>query len=220
MAAVVNTYTGLQAAVAEWMARAGDTDITGRFDDYLALVENRLWYGSAQMGAFPECEPLRIREMETVSAAFSLSSATVAQPSGFLELISAKLNSPERPMDIVHEGVIDGYRDQSLGGTYLIAVSGTNFRFFDAPTSGTATLRYFAKLTTPTAGNSNWVLTNAPNVYLDGCLFEAAKMTGDADAAAMYLVGYASAVRGLNQRRNSELKAATNVRMRLRGRTP
>jgi hypothetical protein len=221
MAAVINTFSGLQAAIASWMARDGDTDITDRFDDLIALHENRMYYGSAEVpGMLPACEPLRIREMETVNASFTLA-ATVAQPSGFLELIEAKLNSPERQLEVVAEGNLSAYQAGAFGGPALIAISGTNFRVMDDPGSDyTATLRYFAKLTTPSAAADNWILTYAPNVYLDGCLFEASKMTGDAQSAALYLSSYASNVRALNQRRNGELRNATNVRMRLRSRTP
>ena len=86
-------------------------------------------------------DPLRIDLMETVDPAFALSSGTVPQPATFLELISAQLNSPNAPLEIVSQRTIDGYGTQSLGGTKLIAVSGTNFRLLDAPSSGTATCK-------------------------------------------------------------------------------
>ena len=221
MAAVINTYTGLQAAIASWMARDGDTDITDRFDDMLALHENRMYYGAAEVpGLLPACEPLRIREMETVDTAFALA-ATVAQPDRFLELIECKINSEDLRLDIVAEGTLSNYAAGSLGGPAVVAVSGTNFRVMDDPGSSyTATLRYFQKLTTPSAAADNWILTYVPNVYLHGCLYEAAVMTGDVTAAGLYLATYASHVRALNQRRNSELRNATNVRLRIRGRTP
>lgn len=222
MAAVVNTYTGMQAAVADWLGRAGDTDITGRFDDLMALHEHRMYYGSAEVpGLLPACEPLRIREMETVDSAFALS-ATVAQPTGFLELIEVKLNSgSERPLDIVPEGTLDAYREGAFGGPAMIAVSGTNFRVIDDPGSSyTATLRYLMKLPTPSSVANNWIIVNAPNLYLHGCLFEAAVMLGDKESAALYLSAYAAHVKGMNQRRNGELRSATNARLRMRGRMP
>ncbi len=221
MAAVINTYSGLQSAIASWMARDGDTDITDRFDDLLALHEHRMYYGAAEVpGLLPECQPLRIREMEVTNSTFALA-ATVAQPTGFLELIECKINSEDHRLDVVAEGTLDGYAAGTLGGPSVIAISGTDLRIMDDPgTSYTAILRYFAKLDTPTASASNWILTNAPNVYLHGCLFEASVMTGDKDAAGLYLATYAAHVRSMNQKRNSELRFATNVRMRLRGRTP
>lgn len=219
----IKTYASLATAVAEWMIRTGDTDIAARIDDFIALHEQRMYYGSEAVPGLgiPGCEALRIREMETVSSAFALA-ATVAQPANFLELIEATLNSPQRPLDIVTEGVIDSYRDQTVGGPRMIAVSGTNFRVKDDPGSSyTASLRYFQKLSTPSGSvEANWILTNAPGVYLNGCLLEAAIYTGDPEAAKLYLGLYTSAVTALNQRRNRELAAASNVRMRIRGRTP
>lgn len=221
MAAVINTYSGLQTAVAEWLGRSGDTDITGRFDDLLALHEQRMYYGAAEVpGILPAFPPLRIREMETADTSFALSE-TVAQPSGFLELISADLNSPFRPLRIEHEGAIAQYGDQDAAYPTIIAVSGSNFRVWPDPGSSyTATLRYYAKLTTPTASVSNWILINAPGLYLNGCLMQAALLTGGMEEAKVYGALYVAEVGGLNERRNRELASATNVRMRIRGRTP
>jgi hypothetical protein len=218
----ITTYTTLKAATSEWLARNGDTDIDTRFDDLLALQEQRMYYGSKEVpGILPAFEPLRIREMEQADTSFSLSSATVAQPTGFLELISAELNTSQGPLDIVTEGVFDAYGSTTLGGVKLIAVSGSNFRFKDTPASDTATLRYFKKLTTPSGSNStNSILTTFPSLYLNGCLMQAAIYTGDPETAKLYGALYAAEVGGLNERRNSELRYATNVRLRIRGSTP
>lgn len=146
----------------------------------------------------------------------------VPQPAGFLELISARLNSPERQLIIVADGVADNYVAGDLDGVRLVSITGPYLRFLNTPGQGdTATLKYFGKLETPTeAGVVNWILTNAPNVYLHGCLLEAAIRTGDADSARLYHGMYCSAVRSLNQRRNRELAAASNMRLRVRGMTP
>lgn len=215
----ITTYAGLNAAVQQWLARPGSSLLDTRFDDLLALHEQRMYYGADEVpGLLPQFQPLRIREMETVDSAFSISAETVAQPDGFLELIEASLNSPAGPLRIEHQGVIAAYGDQTLSAAKIIAISGTNFRFKQA--SGTATLRYYQKLDTPTATTANWILENAPGVYLNGCLIEAAIMTTDFDGAAKYAAIYAALVNGLNNRRNRELAHATNVRVRVRGRTP
>lgn len=218
----IDTYTSLRSAIAEWMGRAGDADINARFDDLLKLHEQRMYYGAKEVpGVLPQFEPLRIREMETVDANFTLG-GTVAQPTGFLELIEASLNSPIGPLRIEHEGVIAAYRDQTASQPQIIAVSGTNLRVWPDPGSSyTATLRYFAKLTTPSGStSSNDILAKFPSLYLNGCLMQAAMMLSDWDNAKMYGALYVAEVGGLNERRNSELRNATNVRMRVRGRTP
>ncbi len=219
----LNTYTALGSAVADWLTRAGDPDLAARFPDFLALHETRMYDGAhAVPGLFPEMEAIRIPEMEQVDASFAISNG-VEQPTGFLELIQATLNTDNNPLDIVEQSVIDSYRTQSIGAPTMIAVSGTGFRFKDDPGSGeyTVTLRYYAKLTTPSpATDTNDILTNAPGVYLNGCLFEAAKYLGDLEAAKLYAAQYASDVAGQNKRKNRVLNSSHNIRMRIRGRTP
>jgi hypothetical protein len=202
MAAQITTYAGLKAGMLAWLARTGDATLDGRFDDFLLNCERRMYYGVAvDDPASPlRSEALRIPEMETVDAAFALASGTVAQPPGFLELISAYNNSLNAPLDIVSQRTLDGYGTQSLGGTRLIAVSGANFRLLDAPSGGTATLRYYRKLATPAGSTVNDILANYPDVYLYGCLVEAAIFTQGEAEAQRYLQLYNASVAGLNAR--------------------
>jgi len=202
MAVQINTYGGLKAGVLAWLARSGDSLLDGRFDDFLLNCERRMYYGYAteEQNNPLRSDPLRIDVMETVDAAFALSSGTVPQPATFLELISAQNNSPNAPLEIVSQRTLDGYGTQSLGGTKKIAVSGTNFRLLDAPTSGTATLRYYQKLATPAGATVNAILTGSPDVYLYGCLVEASIFTQDEPGALRYLALYNASVSGLNAR--------------------
>lgn len=64
------TYADLETAVAAWLARSGDSVVTGSVADYITLCEARLAYGSGE----PEdpdqsfyTAPLRIRAMETTA---------------------------------------------------------------------------------------------------------------------------------------------------------
>jgi hypothetical protein len=222
MAAQITTYGGLKEGMLAWLARTGDVLLAGRFDDFLLNCERRMYYGHAvdEPGNPMRSDPLRIPEMETADTAFALSASTVAQPPGFLELISAKSNSPEGPLQQVSQRTLDGYGTQSLGGTKLIAISGTNFRFLDAPSSGTATLRYYRKLTTPSGSTVNDILTNYPDVYLQGCLVEAAIFTQGEAEAARYLQLYNASVAGLNAR-TQRISASSVPVIRVRaGMTP
>src|ERR1043166_6668727 len=54
----------LQAAVANYLARPGDANITTPAPDFVTLAESRIAYGSE--GQWP-CRPLRIRAMETAA---------------------------------------------------------------------------------------------------------------------------------------------------------
>jgi len=203
MAVQITTYGGLKAGVVAWLARTGDTLLDSRFDDFLLNCERRIYYGHAteDAGNPLRSDPLRIVEMETVDPAFALS-ATTAQPASFLELISAQLNSPNAPLQIVGQRTIDGYASSAPGQPRLIAISGASFRVFPDPGAGayTATLRYYQKLATPAGAVVNAILTNSPDVYLYGCLVEASIFTQDEPGALRYLPLYNASVAGLNAR--------------------
>ena len=222
MAAQITTYAGLKAGMLAWLARTGDALLDARFDDFLLNCERRMYYGVAvdEPSSPLRSDALRIPEMETVDADFALPSGTVAQPPGFLELISVYNNALNAPLDIVSQRTLDGYGRQSLGGTRLVAVSGTNFRFLDAPRGGTATLRYYRKLATPAGSTVNDILTNYPDVYLYGCLVGAAIFTQSEDEAQRYLQLYNASVAGLNARaQRITASAAPMIRLRA-GRLP
>ncbi|MFZ5784729.1 MAG: phage adaptor protein [Pseudomonadota bacterium] len=215
------TYAGLRAGVSAWLARSGDTLLESRFDDFLLNCERRMYYGHAtEDAANPlRSEPLRIVEMETADPAFVLQES-VAQPPGFLELISAVLNDPLGPMEIVSQRTLDGYGPQSLGGPRKIAVSGTRFRVKDDPAGAAATLRYYRRLATPEGSTVNDILAAYPDVYLFGCLVEAAIFTQGEAEAQRYLSLYNASVAGLNARTQRITASAAPV-LRLRaGMTP
>lgn len=230
MAALITTYGGLSTAIGDWMARSGDPDIAARIDDLIALCEQRMYYGTDPLEAagVPAFEAIRIPEMYTANTSFAFPANNTAQPSGMLELVEVYLNNSSGgdgyPLDIVEESIIDSYSSTDTGDPRKIAISGLNFRSWPDPgttTTYTFTLRYYGKLSTPSGTSStNWILTNAPNVYLYGCLLEASLMTGDFDGAAKYGVLYGSSANGLNTRTQRRLASAQNVRIQLRSRTP
>ena len=222
----ITTKAGVLAGVLAYLGRdaPGEAVITPWFDDILALCESRMYIGYAteDVGNALRSDPLRIVEMETVDTAFSLTGATVAQPTNFLELISAYNNSDTAPIQIVAQRHIDGYGSQALGRTGgMMAISGTNFRVFDAPTTAiAATLRYYQKLTTPAGAVVNAILTNYPQVYLHGCLLETCIRTQDEPGALRYLSLYNASVQGLNAR-TQRITASSAPLMRVRaGRMP
>lgn len=230
MAVNITSYGGLTTAIGDWMARSGDPDIAARVDDLIALCEQRMYYGTEaiETAGVPAFEAIRIPEMYTANATFAFNANPIAYPTGMLELVEAYLNNSSGgegyPLDIVEESILDSYSKNDTGDPRKIAISGLNLRSWPdigTTTTYTFTLRYFGALTTPSGTNStNWILTNAPSVYLNGCLLEASLMTGDFDGAAKYGLLYGAAANGLNTRAQRRLASAQNVRIQLRLRTP
>src|SRR3981081_3866488 len=104
MAVQISTNGGLKGGVRGGLARSGDSLLDSRFDDFLLNCERRIYYGfAADDPANPlRSDPLRTVDMETADPAFALSAVT-PQPATFLELISAQLNSPNAPLQIVSQ---------------------------------------------------------------------------------------------------------------------
>ncbi len=78
----LTTYADLQAAIANYLARPGDTLVATPAPDFVTLAESRIAYGSD--GQWP-CRPLRIRAMETAAtlitgATQSATSASAGSP--------------------------------------------------------------------------------------------------------------------------------------------
>lgn len=60
----LDSYTALAAAVPNWIARPGDTQITANIGDFVTLCEQRIHMGAPDSSPFPT-RPLRVRGMET-----------------------------------------------------------------------------------------------------------------------------------------------------------
>lgn len=224
MAVQINNYSGLAAAIGAWLARDGDADLVARADDFIALCETRIYYGAEALPALgiPIHPAVRVPEMTQSNASFALAQ-NAAQPAGMLELKEFTVNGGPEPLQIVEESILDSYVSANAAMPRMVAVSGTNFRFYPDPGTGlyTGLLRWYGMLATPASGvTSNWFLANVPGLYLNGCLLEAAIFTQDVDAAKLYASLYGSLAAGLNRRANRILASAHNVRVRVRGRTP
>lgn len=157
----IATYSDLQTSITNWLKRA---DLTSLIPDWISLCEadyNRR---------------LRISAMED-RATSSVSSEYVALPTGFLELRSLQLNtSPVTPLTAVGPEYMDLAFGGKLGKPLYYAIVGDEIQLSPAP-DGTYTLEinYYATISALSASNTtNWVLTNAPDIYLYGSLLHSA----------------------------------------------
>jgi len=164
----ITTYAELKTAVARWMKR---TDLTDYLSDYIALAENRFWYGGQD--AFPT-KPLRIRAMQEQETG-SVASGAIAFPTSHLETINLRISTggqtyPLRYLAPQVYAEVAGSTDTPQYYTFLdnaIKCGGTG--------SGTYIHDYYMRMTALSDSNTtNWLLTNSPNVYLFGACLEAA----------------------------------------------
>ena len=156
----LDTFTNLKTAIANRLHRS---DLTGSIPDYITLCEDKL------------NKRLRLRAMES-RVTSSVSTEYVALPTGFLSIRNVQINSdPKVRLEYVTPDFIDfNYPDDTTGKPIFYTIVGGEIQLAPPPdTTYTMEMSYFKKLDIATDG-TNFVLTNAPRLYLYGSLLEAA----------------------------------------------
>lgn len=213
----ISTYTELLTAIAQWIGDTGDSDISSNAPDLVTLAEQRIFYGAD--GPY-ESPPLRHRWLET-SGDLTISSQTVALPSGFLSTRRLYLNTdPKVELDFLPP--IDfwfRYTGSVTGKPAAFTIEGENFVFGRSPDATyTGKLLYYKKLDALITTATNTLLTSAPGVYLYAALLEAAGLGVDDPAKLQSWYGmYRSAVGGLM--RSDRLDRYSGAPLQIRGDT-
>lgn len=283
------TYTDLQSAIANWLARQGDTFVTTNAPDFISLCEARIAYGSEDPQAPFPSKPLRVRAMEktvvvpvqaavTVTTVGGTANAITLTPAtaitsysrgqtwnfaatadntgsvtvnisglGARSLLQGSALSQLAAADIINGQSVQLYDDGTelvympgtasaplpsgylamRGAVYLdtnprqtleyetpsqadlwfspswpdrpqhYTIEGDTFRivpFLD--NNYNVVLPYYKKFAA-LSGGTNWLMTNAPNVYLSGSLLEASIFFGDTENAKFYHGLFIGACNGL-----------------------
>lgn len=161
----IGTYAQLQTFLENSLDRS---DLDDRIPEFIALNEETL------------NRRLRIRAMET-RATTSISEEYVSLPSDFLEMRNFQLNtSPKQTLRFVTPEYIDTFWAGSTSGQpKVFTFVGGEIQVAPAPGgSYTAEMDYYAKWDIAT-DSTNWLLTNAPSVYVYGSLLHSAPYLKD-----------------------------------------
>lgn len=193
----LTTYTELKASVADWLNR---TDLTNVIPDFISLAEAQIE------------RTLRTRQM-IVRATASIDTEYSAVPADFLETKSIKLNT--NPVTALVFESIDAL-DSLKSTTYIspgrpgyFGIVGGQIRVLPVPDSTyTAELIYYAKLSKLSSSvATNWLLTQAPDVYLYGSLMQAAPYLKDDARVSVWAAIY---TRGLEELQVADDRGATS----------
>jgi hypothetical protein len=167
----LTTYAELKTSVGDWLNR---TDLATAISDFVSLAEAQIE------------RQLRTRQMIVrANATFAADAEYGTVPDDFLETKSIKLDT--NPITYLSFQTIDAM-DQLSNTTYLssgkplyFSIVGSQFRLLPIPDGEyTAELVYYAKLAKFSNTNTtNWLLTQAPDVYLYGSLLQAAPYLQD-----------------------------------------
>lgn len=189
----ISTHAELLTALENYLHRS---DLTSILPDFISLAEAKL------------NRRLRLRAQETTATGSVASS--VGLPADFVELISIKVTTggTTYPIDYKPTGKTRG----ESGGTYYYTTVGSNIEFESVASGATYKLTYYAKFAALSAG-VNWLITNAPDVYLYASLLEAEPYLKDDERITLWSNLLENSISGLETAdRNS--KFGNNLRMR------
>lgn len=167
----------LKAAVAAYTHRS---DLDALFPTFLALAEQRIYIGEVNT---PKVRVAAMRQSTTL--------VNGTRPAGYLESIKVaehdKADCPlaYRPLDQMPREC----RAYTWDGETLVLSQDQGFP---------VDLTYYSRLATPSADvDENWLMANAPGVYLASILVEVYRWMVDDASAAREAANYASAANSL-----------------------
>ena len=186
----------LQLAVANLLNR---TDMSARIPEWIASAESRMYYGASE--APYESDPVRIRSMEQ-SSYTTINTSSVELPPAFLQVIRFYISGDSgRKLGYMSpDDFWDRFIVTTSGRPYAYTIEAENLLFGPTPdglyTTQMLYYKAFAPLVNP--GDTNWLLTNAPYIYLHGACLEGFRYLRNFDAANSSHAAFVGLVNSLN----------------------
>ena len=212
----LDTYGELKMAVADWLDRP---DLEARIPDLMALARSRIHHGRARGHAWPSA-PLRVRAMEAEKMLPAGQAIAARLPDDFLGVVRllarTTADAPGRPFAYLPPEAWHG--GSARCGVYTI--EGVHLRAAD-PGDARLHLRYwraFAPLAED--GDGDWLLENAPGIYLYAALLEAAPYLRADQRLPLWAGLYAGAVDACVAADRMAAAPAEGLRMRVAGAAP
>ncbi len=203
----ITTYATLQTAVADFLNR----------DDLTSVIPTFIQLAESQMN-----RDIRHFKMEKRATA-SLDSEYSGIPGDWLETIQLHvIGGGTYPLDLASRQTIadkrSGANDQS-GRPRYYAHADSQFELYPTPDAAyEIELLYFAKIPALSASNTyNWLLQDAPDVYLYGSLLHSAPYLVEDVRIAVWSQMYAAAVAQLNQSSEKARMSGSGLTLKVRG---
>lgn len=210
----LTNYGELRAAVVDWILSLSGGGLTAAIvaSDILPQVQSMMYHGDGI-----DIQPLRIRAMvssATITPAtggiITISSQVDAGWLEFIELVPSAVGSVS--LDYVEPWEFRKQSDKlvtTTGPQAIYTIEGDSV--FLAPKAVTTIdARWYEKFTALSDdSDTDWVLTNAPQVYMNGCLMLAADYVED-QRGPMFRSKFAAAIRALNMN-DSQQRASGSI---------
>jgi len=171
------TYGGLKAALADWLDRA---DLTARIPDFVSLGTSTLnkVLRSARMTA-------------TATVAITAGTRYATSPTDMIEPLFVTATDEDNTLEQISPQqlvALRRFRFRAQGTPRFFALVGGRIELCPTPlASGNLDVAYYQRIAPLVAdGDTNWVLTYEPDLYLYATLLHAAEFLHDVSAAQRY----------------------------------
>jgi hypothetical protein len=201
----ITNYGTLKTAIADTLNR---DDVTSVIPQFVALAQ-------AQFNRKIRSHRQITRGSLTIDAQFE------ALPADWLETIRMTMDAnPIRVLTQISMDDLTRYRtaiDNTTDAPVYFAHNGTDIELFPTPsTSYTGEITYYAKVAALSAdGDTNWLLTNHPDVYLYGSLMHTAPYLKDDARVALWAGLLAQAMNEIEDE-TAAARFGSPLRMRMR----
>ena len=205
----LTTYTELKASIADFLNR---DDLTAVIPDFITLAESQInrdirhWKmearSSGQQSASDEYMQIPADWLETIRLHITDGTTTV------VNLISRDAMADKR------QGALD-----AVGTPIYYTHADGQIQLYPTPSADTNfELLYFQKTTALSGSNAdNWLLLEAPDVYLYGSLLHSAPYLVEDERVAIWAQMYSAAVARLNEASETAKFSGSGLRLKVRG---
>lgn len=182
----LDTYANLQASIADFLDR---DDLSAVIPDFIRLAE-----GQFQR----DIEHWRMEKRDTLA----VSGQYTDLPSDWVKPIRLQFDGAKRALVPITQAEMQDKRysngDASGEGVYYCVTAG-QIEIFPTPTGTSLNVYYVGKIPVLSDANTtNWLLDEAPGVYLYGALSQSAPYLKDDERLIIWSTLYTNAVNALN----------------------
>jgi len=204
----LNTYTALKASIADFLNR---DDLTSVIPDFIALAE-------AQIN-----RDIRHWKMEARSSGQQSSGDEYMQiPADWVETIRLHLTGTGTSVvNLVSRDAMADKRqaDEDASGTpRMYTHADGQFQLYPTPSTDTDfELLYYQKLPSLSSNSDNWLLLEAPDVYLYGALLHSAPYLAEDQRVAVWAQMYGASIQRLNEASDNARFSGSGLKLKVRG---
>ena len=199
----ISNYTELKTAVANWLDR---DDLTDRIPEFIALAEARF------------NRVLRLRSMEVKYTANTVAGQrNLALPASYIQMRNFQVNTnPLTTLSYVTPEIYDRLWGGSTQGTpkfYTILADEVSLGPIPASAQEVEMLFYkkFDNLSGSVA--TNWMITNAPDIYLYGSMLEAEPFIMNDERVPLWSQALQQGVSDLQEQDNKDRHSGSALRV-------